>query len=119
LEVEVIELLARGKPRTVWLLDGAEEWILLHIEVQHWPEPGFEKRLYRYNYRTMDVYGKPVATLVILADRDPHWRPMCYLMEIPGTRVRFDFSVCKQFAENPVCASFLSLEKTDGQAGGV
>ena len=79
----------------VWLADGTEEWILLHVEVQHRPEPGFERRLYRYNYRAMDVYGKPVATLVILADTDPAWRPARFEMVVPGTRLQFDFSVCK------------------------
>src|SRR6059058_6677803 len=49
----------------VWLLDGSEEWVLLHVEVQHRPEPGFELRLFRYNYRIFDVYGKRVATLAI------------------------------------------------------
>ena len=79
----------------VWLLDGSEEWILLHIEVQHRPDPDFAARLYRYNYRTSDVYGKRVATLAILADADPNWRPTHYEMVAPGSRVRFDFSVCK------------------------
>src|SRR4051812_23347724 len=50
----------------VWLLDGSEEWILLHLEVQHWMDPDLEARLYRYNYRIFDVYGRRVATLVIL-----------------------------------------------------
>ncbi len=31
----------------VWLLDGSEEWILLHFEVQHRPDPNFPERLYR------------------------------------------------------------------------
>ncbi len=79
----------------VWLRDGSEEWILLHVEIQHRPEPGFEVRLYRYNYRAMDVYGRPVITLAVLADTDPDWRPTHYELVLPGTRVRVDFSVCK------------------------
>ncbi len=79
----------------VWLLDGSEEWILLHLEVQHRAEPDFGARLYRYNYRTSDVYGRRVATLAILADSDPNWRPSFYEMVAPGCRIRFDFSVCK------------------------
>ena len=56
---------------------------------------GSQEALYRYNYRTSDVYGKRVATLAILADADPNWRPTHYEMVAPGSRVRFDFSVCK------------------------
>ena len=66
-----------------------------HVEIQHRPDPHFEVRLYRYNYRAMDVYGRPVITLAVLADTDPDWRPTHYEMALPGTRVRFDFSVCK------------------------
>ncbi len=79
----------------VWLRDGSEEWILLHVEIQHRPDPEFGVRLYRYNYRAMDVYGRPVITLAVLADTDPNWRPTHYELALPGTRVRFDFSVCK------------------------
>ncbi|SPE62359.1 conserved hypothetical protein [Verrucomicrobia bacterium] len=79
----------------VWLLDGTEEWVLLHVEVQHRPDPGFAARLFRYNGRAMDVYGKPVITLAVLADTDPDWRPSHYQIVLPGTRIRFDFSVCK------------------------
>jgi len=80
----------------VWLLDGGEEWILIHVEVQHRPEPEFEERLFRYNYRTFDVYGRRVATLAILADADPTWRPTCYQMAVPapGSGLTFRSASC-------------------------
>jgi hypothetical protein len=62
----------------VWLMDGSEKWILLHLEIPHRPDLGFPARLYRYNYRVFDVYGRGVATLAILADTDPQWRPTHY-----------------------------------------
>src|SRR3954451_6449359 len=65
----------------VWLLDGSEEWILLHLEVQHWPDPDFSERVYCYNYRIFDVYRRVVTTLAILADNDPVWRPTHYERE--------------------------------------
>jgi len=79
----------------VWLVDGSEEWILLHLEVQHRPDTDFPARLYRYNYRMFDVYGRNVATLAILADTDPNWRPTHYERSAPGSRVQFDYSICK------------------------
>src|SRR5882724_1569247 len=42
----------------VWLLNGLEEWILLHLEVQHRADPHFAERLFRYFYRIFDVYGR-------------------------------------------------------------
>ncbi|SPE61001.1 hypothetical protein SBV1_590019 [Verrucomicrobia bacterium] len=41
------------------------------------------------------VHNKPVVTLAVLADADPNWRPAHYEKALLGTRVRFDFSVCK------------------------
>ena len=38
----------------VWLLDGTETWILIHIEVQSQYQSDFEERMYVYNYRLRD-----------------------------------------------------------------
>ena len=35
----------------VWLLDGTETWILIHIEVQSQYQADFAQRMYTYNYR--------------------------------------------------------------------
>jgi hypothetical protein len=75
----------------VWLLDGTEEWILLHLEVQHRPQPGFGERLLWYRFRIADVYRRPVATLAVLADADPNWRPTFYESETLGSRIRLTF----------------------------
>src|SRR5205823_6707140 len=69
----------------VWLLDGTDEWILLHIEVQHRPDPNFEERLCYYQFRLVDMYRRPVATLAVLADADPNWRPTHYERQTLGT----------------------------------
>ena len=50
----------------VWLLDGTEGWLLVHVEVQGQREAGFERRVFVYNYRIFDRYNKPVASLAVL-----------------------------------------------------
>ncbi|HLZ88921.1 MAG TPA: hypothetical protein VKQ52_16815, partial [Puia sp.] len=60
---KVIDKLAK-----VYMRGGKEEWLLLHIEVQGYREPGFEKRMFRYCYRLMDKYEKPITAIVILTD---------------------------------------------------
>ena len=72
----------------VWLKNGRQQWMLLHVEVQHARVAHFAARLYRYNYRAFDVYGRPVITLAVLADAHPHWRPNHYEIDVPGTRLR-------------------------------
>src|SRR5271165_822564 len=44
----------------VWLKDGEEQWLLVHIEVQTGEEAGFPRRMYCYNYRIFDKYNKEV-----------------------------------------------------------
>ena len=79
----------------VWLLTGVEEWFLVHLEIQHHPEQNFAERLFYYFCSILILYRQKVSTLVILADKDPKWRPQRYEMKLPGTRVEFEFSTCK------------------------
>ncbi|HEY9701258.1 MAG TPA: transposase, partial [Allocoleopsis sp.] len=47
----------------VKLKDKSEIWILIHIEVQSQRDTDFPKRMFIYNYRSFDSYGKPVISL--------------------------------------------------------
>lgn len=56
----------------VYLRDGGETWMLLHVEVQGENEAGFAKRMFRYYYRLLDrksLQDKDVAALAILTGR--------------------------------------------------
>ncbi len=52
----------------VWLRDGREQWLLIHLEVQGALRRGFAKRIYVYNYRIFDKYDAEVISLVLLTD---------------------------------------------------
>jgi predicted transposase YdaD len=100
----------------VWLLNGREQWILLHLEVQHQRDPGFELRLFRYNTRLRERYDRQVVTLAILADADAGWRPSHYEDGLLGCSTRFDFPICKlldfrkeELEQNPSPAALLVL----------
>ncbi|NMG14504.1 DUF4351 domain-containing protein [Aromatoleum bremense] len=75
--------------------DGREDWVYIHIEIQGRRDSGFEKRMFVYNYRIFDRYDRPVASLAVLADDDPHWRPARYGFELFGCRHALDFPVAK------------------------
>ena len=79
----------------VWLLDGQEVWILIHIEIQSQYETDFPQRMYIYNYRAFDLYHKPVVSLAILGDERVSWRPNSYSYEIGGYRASIEFPVVK------------------------
>lgn len=79
----------------VWLTDGAEVWVMIHVEVQGQQETGFELRIYVYNHRIFERYNAPVASFVILTDDDPDWRPVEHRQELFGTETTFRFKTVK------------------------
>ncbi len=91
----------------VWLKDGREEWVLLHVEVQVQPDADFARRMFTYLHRIYDRYGRLVASFAILADDRPRWRPDHFAYALLGTRLRLDFATVKLLdldAEDPVHA---------------
>ena len=74
---------------------GEETWIYIHIEVQGSTDAGFAERMFVYNYRLFDRYRKPIASLAVLADDVPAWKPASYGFEVLGCRHRLEFPVAK------------------------
>ncbi|WGG51656.1 DUF4351 domain-containing protein [Rugamonas sp. DEMB1] len=109
---------------------GAEQWVLLHLEVQGRRESAFAERIFCYNYRVYDRYRRPVASLVLLADQAARWRPGSFSYRLFGCRVGIDFPVVKlmDYADrieqllcdaNPfalLTAAHLLTRQTKGQA---
>jgi hypothetical protein len=75
----------------VWRKDGTPGLVLVHIEIQGNPDPAMEERMYVYSYRIYDRYRHPVASLIVLADDDPDWRPEYFGYDLFGCRVRLWF----------------------------
>ncbi|MBE9461200.1 hypothetical protein IEE83_04825 [Dyadobacter sp. UP-52] len=49
----------------IYGIDGAEEWILIHIEIQAQNDQQFSKRMFQYFYRIYDRYNMPVTALAV------------------------------------------------------
>ena len=79
----------------VTTLAGEEDWLCVHIEVQGEVDHDFERRMFVYNYRIFDTYDRPVASLAVLADNDPTWRPDRFEYERLGCRHSLHFPVAK------------------------
>lgn len=62
----------------MYRLDGKEQWILIHLEIQAVYDLGFPKRMLVYSYRIFDKYQMPVISCAVLSDHRPGWRPDCY-----------------------------------------
>ena len=83
------------KVAKVWLLNGEEAWVLVHVEVQGQYDSEFAQRMYTYNYRLFDRHQKPVISLAVLADEEASWRPSSYGYLLGGCRVSLEFPVAK------------------------
>lgn len=75
----------------VYLRDGSETWLLIHIEIQGYEEKEFPERMYIYNYRIFDKFRKNVISLALLTDDNPKFRPNEY------NRSRWGFSAICRF----------------------
>ncbi len=55
-----------GKLVKVWIKNGSEAWVLVHIEVQSQKETGFVERMYIYHLRLFDRFHRLVASFAVL-----------------------------------------------------
>jgi hypothetical protein len=79
----------------VYLQNGEEAWVLIHIEVQSQEETDFAERMFVYHYRIFDRYKRKVASLAVLGDERSNWRPSQYGYQLWSSEIRFNFPVVK------------------------
>jgi hypothetical protein len=79
----------------VWRHGGQEAWVLVHVEVQGQPQAEFAERMYVYNYRLYDHHRRQVASLAVLVDEQPGWRPSEFSYELWGCRAGLVFPAIK------------------------
>ncbi|OZV96375.1 hypothetical protein CAY57_08115 [Heyndrickxia coagulans] len=80
----------------VYLKDGSEQWILVHIEVQGWKDTGFAERMFQYFYRIFDAYDKKIFALVIYTeDYSETYTPPRYEHNFFGTKLSYEYNVYK------------------------
>ncbi len=59
----------------VWRLDGVDQMVLIHVEIQGEADPDFARPMYVYNYRLFDRYDRPMVSVAILGDDSSRWDP--------------------------------------------
>ena len=79
----------------VWLRDGTELRVIVHLEVQGERQRIFEERIYVYSFRSFDRYRCPVASFAILTDEHPNWRPTVFGYQVLGTELQLKFTSLK------------------------
>ncbi len=75
----------------VKLKSGQETWLLIHIEVQGYPDGTFVERMFIYNYRIFDRYRVEVVSLAVLTDEAAGGKSSEYRRERWGGKLVFSF----------------------------
>ncbi len=84
----------------VWLNNGEEQWILIHVEVQGYSDKEFSERVYNMHSRIRDRYHRPVSILIIYTDDSPNYHPKEYRENCFGTECSLRFLTYK-LLDNP------------------
>jgi hypothetical protein len=79
----------------VWLKDGSDCWILIHVEIQAEVEKEFPKRMFEYHIAIRRLYNREVVGLALLCDDQPEWKPTRFGYERWGCRMELTFRVAK------------------------
>lgn len=79
----------------VFLRDGSENWILIHVEIQGKVQREFAKRMFVYNIRILEKYHREVISLAVLTDTNPKFRDDTFQVTRGGFSLVFHFPVIK------------------------
>jgi hypothetical protein len=85
----------------IWLLDGKEAWLLIHVEVQGKPRPDFAQRMAQMGYRIFDRYGVRPVSVAILTDDSLGFEPHHFEVSVWGQSLRFEFLTYKVLHHPP------------------
>jgi len=79
----------------VYLHDGQEKLIYIHLEVQGTAQAEFAERMFVYNYRIYDHYRRSVASMAVLADDSVSWKPHEFYYDVLDCHMGIRFPVVK------------------------
>lgn len=87
---KIVDKLAR-----VYTIDGKEEYILVHVEVQDQYREDFSRRMFEYYYRIFDQYHKPITAYAIFLEDNVIERPDYFEQNCLGTSLHYKYNTYK------------------------
>jgi hypothetical protein len=97
---QAVRLAGRGK-RTVdklvriWLKNGEEAWILVHVEIQSQVEREFAQRMFICNTLMFARHKRCVVSFGILGDTQVDWRPARFQYGLWGCLASLEYPIVK------------------------
>ncbi|MDR6784533.1 hypothetical protein [Pedobacter africanus] len=78
----------------VYLKDGTEKWIAVHVEVQNQRgKADFSSRMIRYWYLMKEKYNVSITALAIITGSNKKFRPKPYVDAFLGTKLTYEYNV--------------------------
>ena len=101
-ELNRIKIKSKSKNRRsdklvkVYLKDGSEKYILIHIEVQGYFDEDFSKRMFKYFYRIADLHDTyEITSIAVFTDDNETFKPSQFDKNLFGTKVSYEYNAYK------------------------
>jgi predicted transposase/invertase (TIGR01784 family) len=75
----------------VFLKDGKEKWVLIHVEVQDENQQDFPERMFRYFYRIYDRFNREIFAVALMTDVSQKADPGRFSYSFYGTEVDYRY----------------------------
>lgn len=104
----------------VYEKNGAEKYVLVHVEVQGYPDKEFALRMFEYSYRVLDRYKKRMTAIAIFTGADGAGMPDRYEDEFLGTSHVYRYNTLRitdypdqvlKDSDNPFAVVLLAAKK--------
>ena len=106
-ELNKIKIKSKSKNRRsdrlvkVYLKDGTEQYLLVHIEIQGYYEEDFSKRMFKYFYRISDLHNTYNITAISVYTEDKEdFKPDNFDNKVFGTRILYEYNTYKVLEQN-------------------
>ena len=105
----------------VYRVDGQEQWILLHLEIQGEGNERFSYRMFEYYYRAIDRFNKPVVAFAVFTGAAGQHQPSAYTCSVLGTEITYKYNTYQIFQhsdqelldwDNPFALVVLAVKKS-------
>jgi predicted transposase YdaD len=114
-QVRFVDKLAK-----VFMRDGSERWVLIHVEVQGHRDTEFARRMFTYYYRIMDRFETRVTAIAIFSGADGKRMPNQFEDIFLGTSLTYRYNTlcitdyadkALELSENPFALVMLVAKK--------
>ena len=85
----------------VYLKDGTEQYLLIHIEIQGYDEDDFSDRMFTYYYRISDLHKtRNITAISVYTENNKSFKPNKFENKVFGTEILYKYNTYKVLEQN-------------------